>query len=195
MKTFNVKIVGLTPLMHHRMTEEAIMKLLGAKETKKQVKIYKTPREIAQEHAYQMKDGTCFIPAGYIAGAFINTSSDFKRTDNSKKSLKSIAGGIFRVLERDVVLKDAKGKVLKDYEIDIQKATNHKVGAVAVCRPRFDDWTAQFNVTVDDSMISPSLAQQILEESGRRVGIGSFRVSKCGFYGQFKIEHFKEVKA
>lgn len=195
MKTYNVKIIGVTALMHHKMSEEDILKLLGAKDKKKEVKQVFTPRELAAKHAYQYKDGKCYIPGGYLSGAFIQCSSDFKRTDNSKKSLKSIAAGAFRIMQEEILLKHPKnGKVLTDFEVDIRKGTNHQKGAVCVCRPRFDEWSAEFTVELDEQLISRETAQTILEESGRRVGIGSFRVSKQGQYGQFRIEHFKPIK-
>ena len=194
MKTYKIKLIGITPLLHHRMSEEDILSLLGTKDKKKQVKQVFTPREIATKHAYQKKDGSCYIPGGYLSGAFIQCASDFKRTDNSKKSLKSIAGGAFRILEEEIVLKHPKTKkIIKDFEVDIRKGTNHMKGAVCVCRARFDEWSVEFNVELDEQLISRETCQTILEESGRRIGIGSFRVSKQGSFGQFRIEEFKEI--
>ena len=40
---------------------------------------------------------SCYIPTGYISGAFISVASDYKQTNSIRKSMKSIAGGVFRV--------------------------------------------------------------------------------------------------
>lgn len=194
MKSFRVKIKGITPILHHRMTEEQLMGLLGAKSKKKKDKIERTPREIAQEHAYMTTEGYYCIPTSYISGAFAGAAGDFKQASSSRKSYKSIAGGIFRPIEEFSTLVDNFGKPLKDFEVDIKKATNHLKGAVAVCRPRFDVWNAEFSVQIDDDLISPETANHILSESGRRMGIGSFRVAKGGFYGQYLLEEWKEIK-
>lgn len=194
MKTYKVKIKGITPLLHHKMTNEQLMGLLGAKSSKKKDKVILTPREIAETHAYKSEEGEYQLPTSYLCGAFAAASGDFKQSNSSRKSYKSIAGGIFRPQQEFVTLTNEKGKALKNFEVDIKKATNHLRGAVAVCRPRFDRWEAEFDVQIDDELISPETANHILTESGRRVGVGSFRVSKGGFYGQFLVEEWKELK-
>lgn len=193
MKVYNIEILGTTPLMHHRMTEEDLFKLLGNKDTKKKVKGEKTPRQIAEEHAYKDDDGTYFIPMDYISGAFANVASDYKQTNSARKSYKSIAQGIFRPTSTKAPLLGKKEEILDSFEVDVRKATNHQKGAVAVCRPRFDEWKVKFQVAIDDTIISPEMALTILQDAGKRAGIGSFRVCKGGYFGQFVVTHFKEA--
>lgn len=189
MKSVEVEIQGKTPLMHHRMSEEALLKLLGAKSKKKVVKEERLPREIAEEHAYKNTAGQYYIPMEYISGAFKHVASDYKQT-SGKKSYKAIAGGIFRPTTAAAVLLDSDDEPILDFEVDIKKATNHQAGAVAVCRPRFDDWKAKFTVEIDDSLISTDQVLEILSDAGKRSGIGSFRVAKSGSYGQFSVTKF-----
>lgn len=195
LKTYHVSIEGTTPLLHHRMSEEAIMGLLGAKSRKKKDKVEETPREIADKAVYRTKDGKYFIPGGYISGAFAYAAGDYKQSSSSRKSYKSLAGGIFRPTEEEIFLRDKSGKLLTGYEVDIRKGTNHLKGAIAVCRPRFDDWSADFNVTIDTDLISIETAQSILEDAGKKAGIGSFRVSKGGWFGQYRITNFKIINS
>lgn len=191
---FEVELKGVTPLMHHRMTDEQVSALLGAKKGKKKSpKQELTPREIATKHAYEDESGNYCIPMSYVCGAFRDVSSDYKQKDSSRKSYKAIAGGIFRPLDEFATLLDKKGKPIKKFEVDVRKATNHLKGAVAVCRPRFDQWNLKFRVMVDDTIIDPDVANQILCDAGRRSGIGSFRVNKSGYYGQFIVERWKQV--
>lgn len=192
MKCFEVELTGRTALMHHRMSEEAIMSLLGPKSKKKKVAIEKTPRQIAEEHAYKTTDGKFYIPLDYVSGAFKHVASDYKQT-SGKKSYKAIAGGIFRPLEISAILLDENNKPLDNFEVDIRKATNHQAGAVVVCRPRFDKWKCKFTIEIDDTLIAPEMAQEILEDAGKRAGIGSFRVAKSGYYGQFMVTSFQPI--
>ena len=195
MKTFEIELTGITPLLHHKMTHEQLMGLLGGKKgVKKKPENVRTPREIATDHAYGDSKTGYTIPTGYICGAFKNVASDYKQMDSSRKSYKSIAGGIFRPVEEYAKLTDKKGNILKKFEVDIKKATNHLKGAVAVCRPRFDTWKIKLEIMIDDSIIEPSMALRILEDAGIRSGIGSFRVSKGGYFGQFQVTSWKEVK-
>ncbi len=192
MKTFHIKIEGTTALLQHRMTEENILALLGSKGVKKAPKVVLTPREIADQHAYKMPGGFC-LPTVYFRGTFASVASDYKQKNSNFRTVKSIAGGVFCPIPEFAPLLDKKNKPITTFEVDIRKATNHRAGAVAVCRPRFDEWRTEFDVQVDDTVIDPSLVLQILEDAGRRSGVGSFRVSKGGYFGKFQINAWTEL--
>lgn len=192
MKTVEIEIEGTTPLLQHRMDEATLFGLLGAKQKKAKVVEELTPREIADKAAYK-DDAGYYIPLDYVVGAFKHTASDYKEGNKSRKSLKSVAAGIFRPCQERSHLLDDDGKIIQAFEVDIRKATNHTKGAVAVCRPRFDKWKTKFEVAIDDTIISMPMAQQILEDAGKRSGIGSFRVQKGGYFGQFRIKSWKEL--
>ncbi len=195
MKRFAVTIKGTTPLLHHKMTEEALMGLLGSKVRKQKTAEVKTPREIAEQHAYKNLEGCFCIPLSYVAGAFAHVASDYKQTHSQRKSYKAIAGGVFRpVGEHATLTNPESGKHVKDFEVDIRKATNHKAGAIAVCRPRFDRWSATFEVAINDDLLPPDTAHAMLNDAGMRSGIGSFRVSKGGYFGQFLVTKFEATK-
>lgn len=193
MQTFNVELEGITALLHHKMTPEELLGLLGAKEKIKKAKEVLTPRQIAEKHVYKLGDNYV-IPLEYIRGAFIQASSDYKQSHSSRKSLKSVAGGAFRPLGEFAVLLDENDVPVKNFEVDIRKGTNHQRGAVCVCRPRFDRWKVKIDIELNEDIISEESAQKILEDAGRRVGIGSFRVSKGGYFGQFQLKHWKKIQ-
>jgi hypothetical protein len=190
MKKVRVKIKGVTPLLHHRMREEDLFSLLGTKGKKKKDMEEKTPREIAESYAYKTTDGKYYIPSEYISGAFAAVASEYKQSNSQRKSYKAIAKGIFRPVQDSATLTDHDGNPLTDFEVDIRKATNHQKGAVAVCRPRFDRWQAEFEVSIDTDLISEKTALDILNDSGKRAGIGSFRVQRGGYFGQFQVIEF-----
>lgn len=192
-KRFKVKLKGVTPLLHHRMTEDDIMSLLGDKASKKKTKEVRTPREIAKRHAYQYENDICYIPLSYISGAFSHVASDYKQSNSQRKSYKAIAGGIFRPELEAANLLDDNDKPIKAWEVDIRKATNHKAGAVAVCRPRFEKWGVEFTCTINADLITPETTLAILNDAGQRAGIGSFRVAKGGYFGQFQIVSFEPI--
>lgn len=194
MKTYLVRIKGVTPLLHHKMSEEVLLSLLQPKNKKKKVSLERTPREIAQEHAYQdPKTKQCYLPSGYVTGAFSYAAAEYKQT-GSKKSYKAIAAGIFRPTSEMIQLIDAENNPITDFEVDIRKGTNFTAGAVAICRPRFDKWEAEFFIQLNTDLISPDMALQILSDAGIRAGVGSFRVQKSGWFGQFNVSYFKEFK-
>lgn len=193
MKRYEIELTGNTPLLQHRMTEEELFGLLGTKTNKKKDKEEQTPRQIADKYCYR-KDGKFVIPTGYIVGAFKNVASEYKQKNSQRKSIKSIAGGVFRPEEEFATLTLKSGKDIKDFEVDVRKATNHQKGAVAVCRPRFDEWKLKTTISIDDDLLSPDVALDILNDAGRRSGIGSFRISKGGYFGSFGVTKFEEIK-
>ena len=194
MKTVEIEITGVTPLLQHRMPEEELFKLLGKKSDRKKDKEDLTPREIAQKYAYMATDGSFYIPSEYICGAFATVASDYKQKNSIRKSLKSVARGVFRPMQEISTLTDESGMALMAFEVDIRKATNHQKGAVAVCRPRFDRWKTKLKVQIDDTLVSEKTVLEILNDAGKRAGIGSFRVSRGGYFGQFQVTSFNEIQ-
>lgn len=194
MKTFKTKIEGVTPLMQHRMPEETLFGLLGAKTKKKVDKETLTPREIAEKHSY-MHDGHVYVPADYIVGALVHVSGDYKQRNSTRKSLRAIIGGVVRPTSHKIFLYTKDGSPVSTFEVDVRKATNHTKGAIAVCRPRIDDWTASFELEINDDLISPETCLEVLQDAGRRSGIGSYRVQKGGYFGQFQVSLWEALQA
>lgn len=193
MKLFRVKLVGRSPLMHHKFGEEALFALLGAKSEKKKIEEVLTPRQIADKHAYKTDEGEYYIPTEYVIGAIRHVASDYKQRNSQRKSLKGVIAGAIR--PADAVAKLTwKGQVLKAFEVDVRRAVNHKAGAVAVCRPRFDRWETEFDLQIDDSIVDEKTALQMLEDAGLRAGIGSFRIQRGGYFGSFQVSSWKESK-
>lgn len=190
-----IKIKGVTPLMHHRMDEDTLFGLIKTtangkgKGAKKTTTAEVTPRDIAAKHAYVL-DNTYVIPTSYLIGAFREVASEYKQKDSQRKSMKSIAGGVLRP-EQEFLTLTLDGKPIKNFEVDIRKGTNHQKGAVAICRPRFDLWETEGVFVVDTDLVTTDMLHEMLEDAGKRSGIGSFRVSKGGYFGQFQIKEFK----
>lgn len=185
-------IKGTMPLMQHRMDDEALLKLMMPKSYKKKDKEELTPRELADKHAYKNSDGF-IIPTSYFVSAFKSVASEYKQKNSTRKSIKSIAGGIFRPEHEFEQLLDHKSKPVTQYEVDIRKGTNHQKGAIAICRPRFDQWAVELTALVDTDLVTEDMFLEILNDSGRRAGVGSYRVSCGGPYGTFNVTGFERL--
>jgi hypothetical protein len=193
MKRIMVRIKGTTPLLQHRMTEEELHGLLGSKSAKKKDKEQLTPRQIAEKYAYKNALGFV-IPTAYLVGAFKNVASEYKQKNSQRKSIKSIAAGIFRPEEEYAQLLNEDGSPITNFEVDIRKATNHQKGAIAVCRPRFDKWYLDLVIVIDEELVNEDTVLAILNDAGKRSGIGSFRVAKGGYFGQFVVTEFQKLE-
>lgn len=73
--------------------------------------------------------------------------------------------------------------------VDRRRVVVQRAGVLRV-RPRFNQWSAEFSVYVDESVINPDAVKTALEYGGSRVGIGDFRPR----FGRFIVTKWSEVK-
>jgi hypothetical protein len=189
MKTVDVEIKGTTPLLIHRFTEESEQdKKTRRIETKR-----RDPRDEATKHAYIAKDGTYFFNAFAIPSCMGNAGSSHKQT-GSRKTLRFVVPSAIRMESDTVTINNGEGKPAKDFEVDSRPVTIPATkGRIMRHRPRFDQWSAKFRLFVNDDLLSPESAHQLLNEAGVSIGIGDFRPEKRGPFGTFLVTKFKEV--
>lgn len=182
MKKISVEIEGMSPLMMH---SSAGMKL----EKGKKALSKETPEEAAEKAAYKSETGELYIPALNIYSMIVKAASGYKI---GKKSAVSTVAGTIRVLPDEVLLGTDK------YEIDTRSAVNRLAGRVMVYRPKLDKWKCSFDIVYHEEYfpekIAVDLLKEIVKEAGIRVGLGSYRPEKRGFFGTFKITEWKPVE-
>lgn len=186
MKKYKVKIVGRTPYMQHRMDDQKLEDW-----EKNRGRIIERD-DVAQEdykralfHAYLDEKGVPYIPCEHIRGSMINAGSYVKsKVGNSRKSMKNIVAGMFFVIPERIMLPS-------EFEIDKRSAVNKNIKArVISIRPKWNQWSAEFELHIDNDTITKETAKTILEYAGQYVGIGSFRPECNGMFGRFEIKSF-----
>jgi hypothetical protein len=187
MKTIKVEIRGITPLLIHRFSE-------GDEQPGKTRRIEtskRDPREEATKHAYIANDKTFFFNAFAIPSAMGNAGANHKAR-GTRKSLRFVVPSAVRVLSDSITILNGSGPA-KDFEVDSRPVTIPATkGRIMRHRPRFDHWGAQFELTVDDNLLSVEMAHQLLQEAGQSIGIGDFRPEKRGPFGTFRVTKFEE---
>jgi len=58
---------------------------------------------------------------------------------------------------------------------------------VMAYRPRFIDWSAQFSIAYDESILDEADIILSMQNAGSFVGIGGFRPEKSGTFGRFEV--------
>jgi len=141
----------------------------------------------AEFHSYNDK-GKFFIPAEHIRGALINAGGMVKsKVGNSRKSMKNIVAGMFFVFPE-------KLPIHQDYCIDKRSAVNKNIkGRVISIRPKWEQWETEFELHVDNNTITKETVQEIIENAGQYIGIGSFRPQCNGMFGRFRIKSIKSL--
>jgi len=182
MKKYKVKIEGTTPYMQHRMDSIALeeweknRKLIIERQD-----ISKTDNFRAEYHSYNDEQGF-YIPTEQLKGAMINAGTLVKsKMGNARKSMTNIVASMFFIEEE-------KLRLPSNYVVDKRSAVNKNVKArVIAIRPKWEKWSAEFTLIVDNDTITDSTIAQILEYSGSYIGIGSYRPTNRGWFGKFKI--------
>lgn len=183
MKTYKVKIKGLSPYMQHRMDDVSL-----AEWEKKRGVIIERP-EVSQEdavraeyHCYRNAEGNCYIPADQIKGALINAGTYMKSKVGARtKSMKSIVAACF--------IPEPEQIILPDYDqIDKRSTVNRNVKArVIVIRPKWSTWEITFNIQVLEDSITIETVRELVNYAGFYVGIGSYRPTSNGHFGRFEL--------
>lgn len=187
MKTVQVEIRGITPLLIHKFGAEAET----AKKTRRIEVADRDPRAEAKKVAYIAGDGSFFFNAFAIPNSMGNAGASHKAT-GTRKSLRFVVPSAVRMDADVVTILNGKGPA-KDFEVDARPVTIPATkGRVMRYRPRFNDWGARFVVHVDDELLSLEMAHQLLTEAGQSIGIGDFRPEKRGPFGRFRVVTWKE---
>lgn len=189
MKTYKVKIKGVTPYMQYRMDDVKL------EEWEKNRKLIIERPDVAREdavraefHCYRNGAGKCFIPSEHIKGALINAGGFVKsKVGNAKKSMKNIVAAMFFISPEHIELPDYNA-------IDKRSAVNKNIKArVIVIRPKWTDWEAEFELRIDNDTITLETTKEIFSHAGNYVGIGSFRPTNNGSFGRFTLEEIQEI--
>jgi len=186
---YEVKIVGRTPYMQHRMDDVALAdweKKRGFIIERNDVN--KEDLDRALYHAYINEDNEFYIPKEQIKGALINAGALTKsKVGNAKKSMKNIVAGMFFIKESTLPLG-------KDFVIDKRSAVNKNVKARVICvRPKWNKWETTFTLQVDNDTITDQTVRKIIEDAGTYIGIGSFRPQNNGEFGRFNVIGFTKL--
>lgn len=180
MKTVNISLKGISPLLIHRFGEDGEI----PKNSKRGKKDYGTPREQAEATAYcDAESGLLWIPSTWIKGALQAVASDYKLV-GTRKSVKSVSGGAILPLQEKIYFEEKFKK--KDLEVDSRPVVIQRA-RIMRHRARLENWTIRFDLEIEEDILDLDLVHQMMTDSGRRSGIGDFRPQKGGPFGRFQL--------
>lgn len=185
----HVAIEGVSPLLQHRFGEEAEQ----SEQTRAQHREELTPRDKAEQVAYRNPEGFLYLPGAAIA-RMLREAGGAHKERGSRRSIKYVIPAAVIVLEDTIRLLSPIRRGLKNYEVDSRPVTIPATkGRIMRHRPRLDKWACEFSLEIDTGLVSAQLVHQLLEEGGRRLGVGDFRPEKGGPFGRFAITKWEEI--
>ena len=191
MISISVRIEGNTPLLMNRFTEDAEIAVSSGTSAAVKSRSKLSPREQAEKKRYVDDKGNLYLPGPNIFACLIQAGTFHKIGKSKVTTLKSslIPAGL-SVTEIVCPLGT------KEFEVDSRSVVIPATGGRIMChRPRLDSWGCDFTLEVDDDMFHPDFVREIVEDAGRKVGLGDFRPARKGPFGKFAITGWKVQKA
>jgi hypothetical protein len=96
---------------------------------------------------------------------------------------KSMIPACVNIIDTMIPIKSKKGWTVDSRPVRVP-ATG---GRILAFRPIFFDWELDFNLELDTEIISLPLLRQIVDDAGKRVGLGDYRPDKKGPYGKYVV--------
>lgn len=190
-----VTISSVTPILMNRFTEANEVQVSGG--TSVSLRGDKgTPREQAEPKRYADTEGRLYIPGPNIFAAIIAAGVFHKAGKRQLTTQKTslIPAGI---MVDDIVcsLTDASGEPLTAWEVDSRSVVIPSTGGrIMAHRPRVDAWQTTFVLDVDSTMFSPNLVRTLVDDAGKKIGLGDYRPARKGPFGRFVVSRWETVE-
>ncbi len=183
-KKVRVRIEGTRPLLMNKFGAHDEVKAVT-----KGKKDYGTPLEQACKAAYFDAARNLLMPTTWIIGALRGAATYFKQQGKRSTYKNLIASSI--IPDSEFVIFE-NSPTLDNIEIDSRGAVVQRARIVRH-RPKLSNWAVELLLSVDTELVALDTLKNILMDSGKTQGIGDFRISKGGPFGQFTVTDFEEV--
>lgn len=181
---FSAIIEGLTPLICNKFTDAAAEASSSGTRSSAAGASRGTPREIAESKLYIGLSGKPTIPQPNLLRCLVEGGRFHKVGKAQVTTAKS------SMLYSCVDIEGAEVEIEHEqpWRVDTRAVRIPSTGGrILAHRPMFDDWRLSFTLDIDDKIISPNLARAIIDDAGKRVGLGDFRPATKGPYGRFNV--------
>jgi hypothetical protein len=195
MQTVQVTIEGVSPLLTNKFTDAAALAVSGGTSAT-YVGHKGSPREQAERKLYVDDAGVIHVPGPNVFRAIIDAGV-FHKAGKSKVTTArtSLVPAAVALLELTCPLTSPDGSPPK-WEVDSRSVVVPSTGGRIMChRPRLDTWKLSFTLEVDTAMFALPLVRQLVDDAGRRIGLGDFRPSRKGPFGRFVVVAWDVEKA
>ena len=177
-----VQIEGTTPIIFNRFRDVQI-------EGKSKKRTGAIAESDIDDKLYFSEDKKVCLPAVYLKNCITEASKQFKIIGKGKSTYSKIVASTVDIEPFMIELKSGK------YEIFRISAVNPMTrGRMMTERPKFNKWSAEFEIILNDPAVPINVINEILEQAGKYVGIGDWRPEKKGMFGKFMITSFKQQK-
>lgn len=170
-----VKVSGTRPLLQNNFFEND-----NGGGAAKKGQVYDDQIE-AEKRLIKNKQGLICQPSTHFEASMVKSATDFKFS--GKKTYKELfKAGIF--VDPLLIPHDSQEWVIDRQLVVINRAR------IMRARPRFEEWSMSFEISIRDDRIQPLIVKQILENAGKYYGVGDYRPR----FGLFVVDEFQVIE-
>jgi hypothetical protein len=187
----DITIEGVTPLICNKFTDAAAEAASTGSRGSSAAQDRGTPQEIADSKLYVGLDGKPMIPQPNLLRCLVEGGRFTKVGKAQVTTAKSsIMYACVDVQGAEIPLDHEQ-----PWKVDTRAVRIPSTGGrILAHRPMFDDWRLSFTVDLDTSILGEKLFRQIVDDAGKRIGLGDFRPQCKGPYGRFHVQHWAVAK-
>ena len=188
MKTIEVKIAGVTPLLFNKFTDEAAMSASNGTRAAT-VGGKGAPREQAEKKLYISEStGRPVIPGPNLFRCIIDAGKYFKAGKSKVTTLKSsLIPACLSIEELEIPVESPA-----PWDVDTRAVRIPSTGGrILAHRPCYHDWSLSFTMELDEEVMDCKLLREIVDTAGKRIGLGDFRPDCKGPFGKFVVERWE----
>lgn len=184
-----IRIEGVTPLICNRFSDEAAEAATNGRRNSSSVSDRGSPRDQAEKKLYVGLDGqTLMIPQVNIVRSIVEGGRFHKA--GKKQVTTQRESMLFACFDIDGVEIPIEHK--DPWRVDVRPVVIPSTkGRILAYRPIFDDWALDFVADLDTDMIGEKFLRDIVDDAGKRIGLGDFRPDRKGPFGKFKVTFWK----
>ncbi len=194
MRRARIVLVGKTPLMMDRMSDEVLDSLDSG--VRLQLVKDRPSEEKAEEKIYVDQEGRIGLSADMLLAALVNGGRNVKMGKKQISTATTTTLFDFLTLESEfLILNNCRDAELPQWIVDKRRGvSNQSKSPTAVCiiRPKFNEWGFEATIVYDDKVAGRDTIMKLFKEAGSSQGVGSFRPNKKGRYGMFKVIEWHE---
>jgi hypothetical protein len=185
----SIIIEGITPLICNKFTDAAALIASDGNRGSSAAIDRGTPQEIATSKLYIGLDGMPMIPSPNLMRCIVD-GGQFHKAGKKQITTKKES-----MMYSCLAIEAAEIKIIhkQPWKVDTRAVRIPATGGrILAHRPMFDDWTLMFECELDTTILNTKLFRQIVDDAGKRVGLGDFRPTTKGPYGRFVVNAWRE---
>lgn len=184
MKTISIQINGVSPMLVHAIPMNVLFPENGTQKTSSVFGGDKgDPRSLAAKHLYLTADGKPMMPGANIYKCIMEAGRFHKmgKKQVTTRDTSLVPAGIW-IVQTEVIIHPS------NWEVHSKMVTNEATKSKVPChRPRFDNWHLEFELEVDTTLFDLKLVRLLVDDAGKKIGLGSHRPERKGPFGRFVV--------